>query len=275
MKTGPRGEGCPQSLDLTSKKLFLLDMDGTLYLGEQVLPGARAFLEKIRERGARAIFLTNNSSRGIEGYLQKMRRLGLPAEERDFLTSTDATIHVLQTEYPGCRCFVMGTRSFCDQLESAGISFTERYEEGVELVLLSNDTELHFGKLRDASRLLLEGEPVYLATNPDWVCPCEFGSVPDCGSFAQMLEHVCGRLPRVIGKPQPDVVRLAMARCGVRPEETVIVGDRIYTDVACGVNAGIDSVFVLSGEGTREDIVRFGITPTAVYRSVKELAEEL
>ena len=152
------------------------------------------------------------------------------------------------------------------QLAQAGIPVT-RDREQAEVLLCGFDTELTFQKLEDACILLNRGVP-FIATNPDWVCPTWYGSVPDCGSVCEMLFRATGQRPYVIGKPRPDMARLAMARGGFSAEETVLLGDRLYTDIACAVNAGIDSVFVLSGEGTRDDIERDGIRPTWVYDDI-------
>ena len=261
-------------MDLYKKKLFLLDMDGTIYLDETLFPGVPAFLSRIRARGGRYLYLTNNSSRGIEGYLAKMERLGIPAQADDFLTSADATVRVLKREYPGRLIYVMGTESLKDQLRREGLAVTDRPEEAVSVLLAGFDRELTFQKLEDACFLLGRGVD-YLATNPDWVCPVSFGYVPDCGSMCEMLLHATGRSPRVIGKPQPDMVRLAMERTGFGPEETLLIGDRLYTDIACGINAGVDTAFVLSGEGTREDIEKTGIRPASVFPDVQAILKEM
>lgn len=261
--------------DLTNKKLFLMDMDGTIYLDDNLLPGAAEFIERVREAG-RAVFLTNNSSRGIDAYLKKMERLGIPATEEDFLTSVDATIYYLESLFGkacgGKTIYVMGTESFKKQLRDAGFNVAESLVEGIEVVLLGFDRELTYRKLEDVSRLLNEnpGMP-YFAANPDWVCPGEHGPVPDCGSMAQMLEHSTGRLPKFIGKPEPIMAELAIRKFGFTKEETLIIGDRIYTDIACGKNAGIDTAFLLSGEGVIEDIEKYGVEPTYIFSSTQDM----
>ena len=142
--------------------------------------------------------------------------------------------------------------------------------DDITLLLSGFDTELTFQKLEDSCILLNRGV-TWLATNPDWVCPTAYGYVPDCGSVCQMLTKATGKTPRFIGKPQPDMVHLALEKTGFAPEEAVLVGDRLYTDIACGVNAGIDTVFVLSGEGTEKDIEEMNIQPTWVMEDVAEL----
>ena len=252
---------------LAEKRLFLLDMDGTLYLDDFLFDKVPEFLSLIRRQGGRYLFLTNNSSRGVEGYIDKMRRLGIETTPEDYLTSADAAQHTLLTEFPGQRCYVSGTASLKAQLAGAGVPITDALSDDIAVLLSGFDTELTFQKLEDSCILLNRGVP-WLATNPDWVCPTWYGSVPDCGSVCEMLFRATGRRPYVIGKPRPDMARLAMAHGGFSAEETVLLGDRLYTDIACAVNAGIDSVFVLSGEGTRDDIERDGIRPTWVYDDI-------
>ena len=223
--------------------------------------------------GAAAGFLTNNSSRGVEDYIEKLRAMGIETAREDYVTSVDAAIRHLRLHHPGRRCYVFGTRSFARQLEQAGVPLAAG-RDGAEVLLCGFDTELTFQKLEDACILLGRGVP-FVATNPDWVCPTWYGSVPDCGSVCQMLTRATGREPVFVGKPQPDMVRLAMERTGFSGEETVVVGDRLYTDVACGVNAGVDTVFVLSGEGTCADIERFDIHPTWVLQDIAAICREM
>ena len=261
--------------NLSNKKLFLMNMDGTIYLDDRLLPGAAEFIQRVRVKG-RAVFLTNNSSRGIDAYLAKMKRLGIPAEEEDFLTSVDATIYYLEDKFGkeagGKTMYVMGTESFRKQLTDAGFKVTTEPDPTPDMVLLGFDRELTYKKLEDVSRILSENWGIpYFAANPDWVCPAEFGYVPDCGSMAQMIEHATGRKPIFMGKPEPLMAELAMKKFGYSKEETLILGDRIYTDIACGVNAGIDSAFLLSGEGRLQDIDKYGIMPTYIFNSIKEI----
>ena len=254
-------------MSLSEKRLFLLDMDGTLYLDDRLFDKVPEFLSYIRRTGGRYLFLTNNSSRGVEGYIDKLSGMGIPSGTEDYLTSVDAAIDHLRRCHPGKKCYVFGTRSFLGQLRDAGIPVTDRLEDDIDILLCGFDRELTFQKLEDACILLNRGV-TWLATNPDWVCPTWYGSVPDCGSVCEMLHRATGREPEFIGKPRPAMVQLALERTGYPPEAAVLLGDRLYTDIACAVNAGIDSVFVLSGEGTRDDIERDGIRPTWVYDDI-------
>ena len=259
---------------LQDKRLFLLDMDGTIYLDDRLFDGVTAFLSRIREKGGRYLFLTNNSSKGVEGYIEKLNGMGIATGREDYLTSVDAAIDLLRRRYPGRRCYVQGTRSFYDQLAAAGIPVTCDREDGAEILLSGFDRELTFQKLEDACILLNRGV-TWLATNPDWVCPTWYGSVPDCGSVCEMLHRATGREPEFIGKPQPEMALLAMEQTGFSPRETCLIGDRVYTDIACGVNAGIDTIFVLSGEGVMDDIEKYGVQPTYCMQNIREVLNTL
>ena len=280
--------------ELTNKRLFLLDMDGTLYLDDRLFPGAADFLAKIRACGGKYLFLTNNSSKGVDAYVAKMTRLGVPAAPADFLTSVDALIVFLERTYGAAvkkkKMYVVGTRSFRAQLAAAGFLLTETPDDDTALLILGFDRELTYRKLEDACRLLARGRQEartsgdakaaaglpavdYYATNPDWVCPTAFGSVPDCGSMAWMLEKAAGRLPKFIGKPEPEMARLAMAQCGCSAAETLLIGDRLYTDIACGNRAGVDTAFVLSGEGTLADLAKGQGKPTYIFKNIAEVCK--
>ena len=180
--------------ELTDKRLFLLDMDGTLYLDDALFPGTLPFLRRIREKGGRYLFLTNNSSRGADAYVEKLRRLGIKSTPEDFLTSVDALILFLRKgDYQGKPLYAAGTESFRSQLRQAGFPVTADRDEA-EVLICGFDTELTFQKLEDACILLNRGVE-FLATNPDWVCPTWYGYVPDCGSVCEMLFRATGRRP--------------------------------------------------------------------------------
>lgn len=257
-------------MGLKDKKLFLLDMDGTLYIDDRLLSGAAEFLQGIKDRGGQYIFMTNNSSKGVGDYIDKLRRMGVTAKPEEFLTSADASAELLEDRKRE-KMYVMGTESFKDYLRTFGFNVTEEAEDDVEIVLCGFDRELTYKKLKDVCRLLSQGSRSYFATNPDWVCPADFGYVPDCGSMCWMIERATGRWPVFIGKPEPKMALMAMKRTGFTCRETVVIGDRLYTDIACGINAGTDTCLVLSGEGTEADIEKTGIRPTYVFRDIEEL----
>lgn len=257
-------------IDFKRKKLFLLDMDGTIYLGDNLFDGTLDFLRRVREQGGRYLFATNNSSRGVNAYVERLQKMGIDAVADDFLTSIDALIWYLRGKYDDALIYAFGTRTFREQLTDAGFRITDRLEKGISLLVCGFDTELTFQKLEDACILLGRGVD-FVATNPDWVCPTAWGSVPDCGSVCEMLFRATGRRPKFIGKPQPEMVLLSMERCGCTREETVLIGDRVYTDIACGVNAGVDTAFVLSGEGVVNDIETYQVTPAGIYQNIREI----
>ncbi len=261
-------------LSLAEKKLFLLDMDGTIYLSDRLFEGAAEFLSLVKARGGRCVFLTNNSSRGTEAYIEKMARLGVATGPEDYLTSADAAIRGLLRRGDGLRWYVCGTESLKGQLRTAGIPVAETREEAGG-VLLGYDTELSYRKLEDCC-ILLSGGAAYAATHPDPVCPTWYGSAPDCGSVIELLFTCTGRRPEAIfGKPRPDMAYMAMEKFGRTAAETCLMGDRVYTDIACGVNAGIDTIFVLSGEGTEADVEKYGVVPTWIYPDVAAVLREL
>ena len=264
--------------NLKQKRLFLLDMDGTLYLDDRLFDGAAEFLSGIKKSGGKYIFLTNNSSRGVESYIDKMTRLGVPAEAEDFITSVDALIYRLKKEYGQDaltrKMYIMGTESFKCHMRREGFKICDILEDDIKTLVIGFDRELTFSKLEDACSLLSRGVD-YFATNPDWVCPTEYGYVPDCGSFAFMLEKATGRKPEFVGKPEPQMAYLAMKQFGFSPDETLLIGDRLYTDIACGKNAGIDTAFVLSGEGTLEDIEETGIEPEYIFEGIGQISDEI
>lgn len=261
-------------IDLKQKKLFLLDMDGTIYLGDELFDGTLDFLRTVRERGGKYLFVTNNSSRSVSAYVDRLSSMGIASTADDFLTSVDALIWYMRSKYDDALIYAFGTRTFRQQLAGAGFRVTDKLEDGISLLVCGFDTELTFQKLEDACILLGRGVD-FVATNPDWVCPTSYGYVPDCGSVCEMLFRATGRRPKFIGKPEPEMALLSLDRYGYSKEDAVLIGDRIYTDIACGVNAGIDTAFVLSGEGVPEDIEKFGIHPSATYADIREILEEM
>ncbi|MBR3934604.1 MAG: HAD-IIA family hydrolase [Clostridia bacterium] len=258
---------------LKDKKLFLLDMDGTIYLDNDLFDGTLDFLNYVKKSGSRYIFLTNNSSKSVDKYIEKLKMLGIDSTADDFLTSTDATALYLKKKNYN-KIYASGTASFRQQLTSSGLNITDKLEDDIDCLCMGNDTELNFQKLEDACILLGRGVD-YIATNPDWVCPTWYGYVPDCGAVCEMLWRATGRRPVFIGKPEPTMALLAMEKTGFKKEETALMGDRLYTDIACGVNAGISSIFVLSGEGTMEDVEKSDVKPEFIYDNIKTIYEEL
>lgn len=257
---------------LGEKKLFLLDIDGTICKGNQLIEGAAKFLRDIKENGGQYVFITNNATRSVEDYICFFQRLGIHTEYTNFLTASYAMIDYLKKHHDGELIYVLGTKSFIWELKKNKIRVTTDCEdEEITCVVISYDNQLTYEKLTDTCKLLSTKKVDYLATNPDYVCPIEFGYVPDCGAICEMLAHAVKRMPYFIGKPEPDIAELALRRNNYRKEETVIVGDRLYTDILCGYNAGIDTVLVLTGEATEEEEKKYKYHPDYIMRSVEEL----
>ena len=260
--------------DIKNIKLFLFDMDGTLYLGNRLYDFTINLLKTIKHTGGRYMFMTNNSSKSVVDYIKKLESLGITATEDEFITSSQATSYYLKNTYPNARLYVCGTQSLKDELTSEGFFVTED-ASSADVLVMGNDQELTFKKLEDVCRELLTRDVPYIATNLDYVCPTEFGSVPDCGSFCDMIYNCTKKRPLLIGKPEALMPELAMEMAGCTKEATAVVGDRIYTDVKSGINAGAVSVLVMSGETTEEILRVSEDKPDLVLSSCAEIIQYL
>lgn len=259
-----------KEVDLSGKSLWLFDMDGTIYEEDRLFDGTLQLLRLITDRGGRYVFITNNSSRSVADYISRVRGLGIKAGADNFFTSAQASILYLHKHYSGAKVYCQGTKSLVNELIEAGIDTTEKPDK-VDVVLVGFDTELTTRKLRNTCEVLSTQEAVFLATNPDLACPAAFGFVPDCGSICGMIKNATGKEPIYIGKPEPIMVDIVREKYGCSAEETVVVGDRLYTDIAVGLNAGVTAVCVLTGEATVEDIRKGNIKPTFTFDSIKEI----
>lgn len=257
---------------LRDKKLYLLDMDGTIYNENQIFDGTLDLLNEIEKNGGRYVFITNNSSKSVNDYVEKVTRMGIKADKEYFFTSAQATVRYLKEQHPGKLVYCQGTRSLIQELTDSGIEVTEEVSEEAGVILVGFDTELNFEKMTKTCIMLGKDLP-YIATNPDYVCPVSFGYVPDCGSMCYGYEKATGKKPFYIGKPEPTMINIAREKWGYTPEETVVIGDRLYTDIASGLNAGVTTICVLSGEATAEDIVNGETKPTFTLGSVKDVYE--
>lgn len=255
-------------------KLFLFDMDGTLYLGDRLYDFTEELLAKIKKSGKRYLFMTNNSSKSVSAYIEKLAKLGIKAEKEDFITSSQATAYYLEKYHKGARLYVCGTESLKEELSSQGFSVTEKTDQ-TDCIVMGYDTELTYKKLWDVSYMLTHRDIPYIATNPDYVCPTEWGSVPDCGSICDMIFNATGKRPIVIGKPEALMPRLAMEKENCEPYETAVIGDRIYTDIKSGINAGALSILVMSGETTEEILNNSSDKPDIVLKDAGEIIEYL
>jgi len=245
-------------------------MDGTLYLGENLIDGALDFVAKLRREGRRRVFLSNNSSKNRKDYFSKLRRMGFECELEDIFTSLNATILKLKSEKVGS-LYPLGTPSFEEELLENKFVFSK---DNPDAVLLGFDKTLTYEKIDNAYQLLIKGVR-YVATHPDVTCPTETGYIPDIGGFISMFERLTGRLPEIVGKPSTGMVSSIMDYFKLKPHECAMVGDRLYTDMKMAVDGGLVSVLVLSGETKIEDYRKSGMNIDVVADSVKDLSDIL
>ncbi len=254
-------------------RFFLLDMDGTIYLGEQLIDGARELLEILEKQGKKAVFLTNNSSKNREAYRKKLEEMGIKVKPEDIFTSGEATAIYLNKIHPGANIFLLGTPMLEEEFTNAG--FNLHYDEKPDYVVLGFDTTLTYRKLWQACDYISEGVE-FIATHPDINCPVEGGKyMPDAGAMIKLIEASTGVSPLIIGKPNSHMVDSAREKYAAGKEKMAIVGDRLYTDIQLGINAGIYSILVLSGETTPDQYKASGTKASMVYPSVKELWQVL
>ncbi len=261
-------------MDLNRISLFLFDMDGTLCVGNTPFDFTVPLLDEIKRQGKKYLFLTNNSSKSVEAYVEKFRNMGIPASYDDFVTSSQATTVYLKAHLPTAKLYVCGTQSLKDEFTQNGFTVTENTDEA-DCVVVGFDTELTFQKLADVSKILSNRDVPYIATHPDYICPTEYGNVPDCGSICDLLFAATGKKPIVIGKPEPAMPQMAMEKTGYGLEETAVVGDRIYTDIKSGLNAGCKTILVMSGETTYEMLEKSPDQPDLVLSNVGEIMNGL
>ncbi|WP_458204774.1 HAD-IIA family hydrolase [Haladaptatus sp. NG-SE-30] len=253
---------------LDSKEAIFFDLDGTVYLDDTLVDDARARIETLRESGVDIYFLSNNSSRWKDEYVAKLNSLDVKASTDDVLLSTDGVIQYLQDV--GDEVYVLGTTAMRDAMVEHGV---EVGVEDPEHVVVGFDTELTYEKARRATLAIRDGA-TFLLAHPDAVCPTAAGMVPDCGSIGALVERATDREPdRIFGKPNTEMIQHVLDRDGHVPDDVVIVGDRLETDVQLADNVGCESVCVLTGDATRFDVERSDICPTLVAPSVSALDE--
>jgi NagD protein len=257
---------------LRSIDLFLLDLDGTVYLDNDPIPGAIDFIAGLAQRGIGYIFLTNNSSKSADDYLRKLNRLGFITNADQVITSGQVTAWYLAEKKPEATLFVAGTETLKTELASCGLRIIDDPgADVVDYVVAGFDTELTYRKIRIACGQLSAGAG-FVATNPDLVCPMGAGKyLPDCGSICAMLKNATGREPVYIGKPHTTMINYLRDRRTVTPRTTAMVGDRLYTDIALGCNASILSICVLSGESDRAAVAKSPFKPDITLESVADL----
>lgn len=261
----------PRAALLEKTELFVLDMDGTFYLGDRILEGSLDFLRTLEETGRRYLFFTNNSSKSSKTYIEKLRRMNCMIRPDQIMTSGDVMIEYLKHYHRGKTVYLLGTDTLTKSFEEAVIPLTDGQPD---LVVVGFDTTLTYRKLERACTYIRNGAE-FLATHLDINCPTEDGFIPDCGSFCAAITLSTGKTPKYVGKPFPETVEMILERTGVARDRIAFVGDRLYTDVAAGVNNGAAGLLVLTGETKRDDLEHAEVIPDGIYLSLKEMGELL
>jgi len=252
---------------LRKARCFLFDMDGTVYLGSKLLPGAKELIEYLQSIDFPYYFLTNNSSRSRADYAKKLAGLGLPTPEEKIFSSGEATAIYLRRQRPGARIYLVGTPSLAEEFARFGFVLTDVEPD---VVVLGFDTTLTYEKLVRLCNFVRAGLP-YIATHPDINCPTEDGFIPDIGAMMALVKASTGRDADVIvGKPNAPIVDAIVEKTGFAASEIVMVGDRLYTDIALG-GAGLGTVLVLSGEARRADLPAAPHQPDLIVQDLAEL----
>lgn len=257
---------------LAQVRCFLLDMDGTFYLGEQLIVGAIKFIEVLNQQGCEYLFLTNNSSKDSQQYAEKITRLGLPITREKFLTSGEATAMHIQSLRPGARVYIVGTAALENEFSARGFVLAE---EMPDFTILGFDTTLTYAKMWKLCDLVRAGVP-YIATHPDYNCPTENSFMPDIGAMIAFVHASTGREPDlIVGKPNRLLVEKASERMGIPVSAMCMVGDRLYTDIAVGGPAGIPTILVLSGETQFDEVARSPYQPSLIFENLGSVADYL
>ncbi len=261
----------PQNDVLKDIKLFALDMDGTVYLGNGLIEGSLDFIKKLQELNKEFIFFTNNSSRVPSFYQEKLAKMGCFIDEDRIITSGDVTIEYLKTYYPGKAVYLMGTPLLEESFRKQGINLVQ---DQADVAVASFDTTLTYEKLNKICTFIANGA-TFLSTHLDLVCPTETGFMPDCGSMCALITKSTGVEPKYLGKPFPETMDMVVSITGHKKEDVAFVGDRLYTDVATGVKNGGKGFLVLTGEATMQDVETSDIVPDGIFNSLQEMMDYL
>jgi HAD superfamily hydrolase (TIGR01450 family) len=249
---------------------WLFDLDGTVYLGEAIIPGAAEVISALRADGRRVAFLSNKPLQSRADYARKLTRLGVPAEPADVINSSIVLARHLQSLDPGAPVFVIGEPPLIEELRGHG--FEVRGDERVRWVVIAFDRTFDYTKLNVALQAVRRHGARLIATNPDRTCPVEDGEIPDCAGMTAAVEAVTGRSVEVIvGKPSRIILEVALAALGVRAADCVMVGDRLETDILMGKRQGLATVLVLTGVTRADDPRLAEIVPDAVLPSIRDL----
>ena len=254
--------------DINKIKLFLMDMDGTVYLGDQKIKGALETLEFLRNKGKNICFFTNNSSNSYKTYIAKLSRMGFLAGENEIMTSGQVTADYILREHKGKKVFVLGTDALYDELKAMNVPMSY---ENADVVVIGFDTTLCYDRLYRACRYIMEGK-FFIATHPDLVCPAPLGDMPDVGSFLMLIEGATKRRPDIIcGKPYEMSAESVKKRFNLNSDEIAMTGDRLYTDIKFGINNGFYSILVYTGETDKKMLEESGLSPDLVLDTFSDV----
>lgn len=252
---------------MKAKKSYILDMDGVLVRGSQAIPGAQDFIERLIAAEARFAVLTNNPMHTPRDLQHRLKNTGLEVPDDHLFTSAMATAQFLHTQMPGGSAFVIGETGLTTALYDVGYLLTDREPD---YVVLGETANYDYQRISKAVRLVAAGAR-FIATNPDPSGPTEKGIEPACGAMAALIEKASGVAPYFVGKPNPLMMRAALRFVGAHSEETVMVGDRMDTDVVAGMESGMETILVLTGVTREEDIAKWPYRPTTVLASVADI----
>ena len=258
--------------ELKDVKMYLFDLDGTIYLGDEEIEGSYAAVQKLRDMGKKVCVFTNNSSRSHNDYIERLNKMGFAVTDEEVYTSGEVTCDYLKENYAGKRVFLLGNERLSGEFLENGINLVQ---EDPDIVVLAFDTSLTYDKLYKFCTFVAKGLP-YVATHPDYFCPGPIGPMPDAGALIDAVKDVTGRAPDfILGKPYPTAGELIRRRFGLEKHEVAMVGDRLYTDIAFGINCGFVSILVFSGETTKKQYEQSKIKADFAFDFVKDIPVEL
>lgn len=261
---------------LKNKKLFLFDIDGTLALGNELFKGSRELLLHIEKIGGKAYFITNNSTKSTDDYVLKFKNWGFDIPKNRFITAGSVSLDFLKKNFSDKKIYMAATESFIAEARKLGLCVTVNPDSDTSCILVGFDNELTYKKAQDVCELLFNNKALpYYATNPDLCCPVPFGFVPDCGAICRFIECAVGISPVFLGKPNPIIVELCLADSGFSKDETIVIGDRLYTDIACGINANTDTCVLFTGEAAPKDLENTEFKPTYSFETVLDFLNAL
>lgn len=257
-------------ISLNEKKLFVFDMDGTIYLGERVFPEAIALIKRLRSENKKVLFFTNNASRRPSFYIDKLKRLGFEPREDEIMTSGDVTAEFINKHRNGKTVYLVGTTELKESFSESGITLTDGLSG--DIVVTSFDTTLTYEKMSRACRLIMNGAE-YLSTHPDFNCPTEDGFIPDSGAISAFVTASTGVTPRYFGKPYPEAMEMICSYTKTDKKDVLMIGDRLYTDIAAGKRSGVTTALVLTGETKLSDLdgLEEKDAPDTVFKDASEL----